>query len=71
MCSSDLFESPGVALVLELPNAITPYRAMDEFITVARKVSQNLGAKLYDSHRHLIKESDLKAMREYAQSLTF
>ncbi len=65
------FESPGVALVLELPNAITPYRAMDEFITVARKVSQNLGAKLYDSHRHLIKESDLKAMREYAQSLTF
>ncbi len=65
------FESPGVALVLELPNAITPYRAMDEFITVARKVSQNLGAKLYDAQRHLIKESDLKAMREYAQSLTF
>lgn len=65
------FESPGVALVLELPNAMTPYRAMDEFITVARKVSQNLGAKLYDAQRHLIKESDLKAMREYAQSLTF
>jgi len=65
------FESPGVALVLELPNAITPYRAMDEFITVARKVSQNLSAKLYDAQRHLIKESDLKAMREYAQSLTF
>lgn len=65
------FESPGVALVLEFPNAITPYRAMDEFITVARKVSQNLGAKLYDAQRHLIKESDLKAMREYAQSLTF
>lgn len=65
------FESPGVALVLELPNAMTPYRAMDEFITVARKVSQNLSAKLYDAQRHLIKESDLKAMREYAQSLTF
>jgi cell division protein ZipA len=44
---------------------------MDEFITVARKVSQNLGAKLYDAQRHLIKESDLKAMREYAQGLTY
>jgi cell division protein ZipA len=65
------FESPGVALVLEFPNAISAYRAMDEFITVARKVSQNLGAKLYDAQRHLIKESDLKAMREYAQSITF
>lgn len=65
------FESPGVALVLELPSVISPYRAMDEFIAVARKVSQNLGAKLYDVNRHQIKESDLKAMREYAQSLTF
>lgn len=67
----DSFASPGVALVLELPSSITPYRAMDEFITVARKVSQNLGAKLYDAQRHLIKESDLKAMREYAQGLTY
>ena len=65
------FATPGIALVLELPASITPYRAMDEFITVARKVSQNLGGKLYDAQRHLIKESDLKAMREYAQSLTY
>jgi len=67
----DNFATPGIALVLELPSSITPYRAMDEFITVARKVSQNLGGKLYDAQRHLIKESDLKAMREYAQSLTY
>jgi cell division protein ZipA len=66
----ETFSTPGIALVLELPSTITPYRAMDEFITVARKVSQNLGGKLYDAQRHLIKESDLKAMREYAQSLT-
>jgi FtsZ-interacting cell division protein ZipA len=65
------FGTPGIALVLELPSSITPYRAMDEFITVARKVSQNVGGKLYDAQRHLIKESDLKAMREYAQSLTY
>lgn len=65
------FESPGVALVLALPSSITPYRAMDEFITVARKVSQNLNAKLYDAQRHIIKESDLKMMREYAQNLTY
>jgi len=67
----DSFSTPGIALVLELPSSITPYRAMDEFITVARKVSQNVGGKLYDAQRHLIKESDLKAMREYAQSLTY
>lgn len=67
----DAFATPGVALVLELPASVTPYRAMDEFITVARKVSQNVGGKLYDAQRHLIKESDLKAMREYAQSLTY
>lgn len=67
----DTFESPGVALVLQLPSSITPYRAMDEFITVARKVSQSLDAKLYDAQRHIIKESDLKTMRAYAQSLTY
>jgi cell division protein ZipA len=65
------FTTPGVALVLNLPTSITPYRAMDEFITVARKLNQSLNGKLYDAHRHLIKESDLRAMRDYAQSLTY
>jgi len=65
------FTTPGVALVLNLPTSITPYRAMDEFITVARKLNQSLDGKLYDAHRHLIKESDLRAMRDYAQSLTY
>lgn len=64
------FTTPGIALVLNLPTSITPYRAMDEFITVARKLNQSLDGKLYDSQRHLIKESDLRAMREYAQTLT-
>lgn len=64
------FMTPGLALVLELPGSISPYRAMDEFIHVARKVSQSLGGKLYDAQRHLIRESELKSMREYAQSIT-
>jgi cell division protein ZipA len=67
----DNFRTQGIALVLELPSTITPYRAMDEFITIARKVSQSLDGKLYDAQRHVIKESDLKAMREYAQNLTY
>jgi FtsZ-interacting cell division protein ZipA len=67
----DSFRTQGIALVLELPSTITPYRAMDEFITIARKVSQSLDGKLYDAQRHVIKESDLKAMREYAQNLTY
>jgi FtsZ-interacting cell division protein ZipA len=65
------FTTPGVALVLNLPTSITPYRAMDEFITVARKLNQSLNGKLYDAHRHVIKESDLRAMRDYAQSITY
>lgn len=69
--NDEYFVTTGVALVLELPTFVSPYRAMDEFITVARKVSQSLGGKLYDAQRHVIKESDLKAMREYAQSLTY
>jgi FtsZ-interacting cell division protein ZipA len=69
--NDEYFVTTGVALVLELPTFVSPYRAMDEFITVARKVSQNLSGKLYDAQRHVIKESDLKAMREYAQSLTY
>lgn len=64
------FMTPGLALVLELPGSISPYRAMDEFIHVARKASQSLGGKLYDAQRHLIRESELKSMREYAQSIT-
>jgi len=65
------FSTLGVALVLELPAAVTPYRAMNEFITAARKISQNLGGHLYDAQRSLIKETHLKEMREYAQSITY
>lgn len=64
------FTTNGVALILELPNVVTPYRAMNEFITAARRISQNLGGNLYDANRRLIKESHLREMREYAQSIT-
>ena len=64
------FSTTGVALILELPNVVTPYRAMNEFITAARRISQNLDGHLYDASRRLIKESHLREMREYAQSIT-
>jgi FtsZ-interacting cell division protein ZipA len=66
----DEFSTVGVALVLELPAAVTPYRAMNDFITAARRISQSLGGNLYDAQRRLIKESHLREMREYAQSIT-
>lgn len=64
------FSTSGVVLVLEIPNVVTPYRAMNEFIKAARLISQGLGGRLYDANRHVIKESDLKKMRDYAQSIT-
>jgi FtsZ-interacting cell division protein ZipA len=64
------FSTTGVVLVLEIPNVVTPYRAMNEFIKAARLISQGLGGRLYDANRHVIKESDLKKMRDYAQSIT-
>lgn len=58
--------TPGVALILQLPAAVPAPRAMDDLIMTARRVSQRLNGRMYDMHRHLIRESDLQAMREAA-----
>ena len=59
--------TPGVALILELPNSAVPApRAMDDLIMTARRVSQRLKGRMYDMQRHLVRESDLQAMREAA-----
>lgn len=58
--------TPGVALILQLPAAVPAPRAMDDLIMTARRVSQRLNGRMYDMHRHLIRESDLQAMREEA-----
>lgn len=58
--------TPGVALILQLPAAIPAPRAMDELVMTARRVSQRLNGRMYDMHRHLIRESDIQAMREAA-----
>lgn len=59
--------TPGIALILELPTTtIKELAAMDDLIMTARRVSQNLKGRMYDMQRHLIRESDLQAMREVA-----
>jgi cell division protein ZipA len=58
--------TPGVALILQLPAAVPAPRAMDDLIMTARRVSQRLNGRMYDMHRHLIRESDLQGMREEA-----
>lgn len=63
---SDGETTPGVALILELPTAIKASEAMDDLIMTARRVSQRLKGRMYDMQRHLIRESDLQAMREAA-----
>lgn len=63
---TDSETTPGVALILELPTAIQASEAMDDLIMTARRVSQRLKGRMYDMQRHLIRESDLQAMREAA-----
>lgn len=58
--------TPGLALILELPTSVRAPAAMHDLIMMARKVSQRLNGRLYNMERHLIKESDLQAMRDAA-----
>jgi len=58
--------TPGLALILELPTSVRAPAAMHDLIIMARKVSQRLNSRLYNMERHLIKESDLQAMRDAA-----
>ncbi|MBN2865558.1 MAG: cell division-like protein [Thiotrichales bacterium] len=58
--------TPGLALILELPTSMRAPAAMHDLIMMARKVSQRLNGRLYNMERHLIKESDLQAMRDAA-----
>jgi cell division protein ZipA len=58
--------TPGIALILQLPTSVRAPAAMHDLIMMARKVSQRLNGRLYNMERHLIKESDLQAMREAA-----
>lgn len=58
--------TPGVALISELPCAVAGSKAIDDLIMTARRVSQRLNGRMYDMQRHLLRESDLQAMREAA-----
>lgn len=58
--------TPGIALILQLPTTVRAPAAMHDLIMMARKVSQRLNGRLYNMERHLIKESDLQAMRDAA-----
>jgi len=60
------YTTPGVALILELPTSVRAPAAMHDLIMMGRKVSQRLNGRLYNMERHLIKESDLQAMRDAA-----
>lgn len=60
------YSTPGIALILELPASVRAPAAMHDLIMMARKVSQRLNGRLYNMERHLIKESDLQAMRDAA-----
>ncbi len=60
------FETPGVALILQLPTCIPAPAAMDDMIHVARKLTQRLGAHMYQMDREHMTESDLRAMRRAA-----
>lgn len=56
----------GLVLILTLPTSVSATSVMREMILMARKISQRLNGRLYDVERHLIKESDLQAMRDAA-----
>ncbi|HIQ41081.1 MAG TPA: hypothetical protein EYH46_07970 [Sulfurivirga caldicuralii] len=60
------FETPGVALILELPTCIPAPAAMEDMIKLARKLSQRLRAHLYRMDRQHMTESDIRAMRQAA-----
>lgn len=56
----------GMILILELPTTVKAPAVMHDMIMMSRKISQRLNARLYDAQRHLLKESDLQAMRDAA-----
>ncbi|WP_373017164.1 cell division protein ZipA C-terminal FtsZ-binding domain-containing protein [Thiomicrorhabdus sp.] len=60
------YTTPGLALILQLPTTKRAPAAMHDLIMMARKLSQRLNGRLYNMERHLIKESDLQAMRDAA-----
>ncbi|SIN93686.1 ZipA, C-terminal FtsZ-binding domain [Sulfurivirga caldicuralii] len=60
------FRTPGIALVLGLPTTIHAPRAMEEMLTLARKLSQKLDATMYDINRTRLREPDLQRMRSAA-----
>lgn len=60
------YATPGIAMILELPTTVRAPAAMHDLIMMARKVSQRLEGRLYNMERHLMKESDLQAMRDAA-----
>ncbi|WP_044406368.1 cell division protein ZipA C-terminal FtsZ-binding domain-containing protein [Thiomicrospira microaerophila] len=62
----ETMKTPGIALILELPSAIPAPGAMEELIMTARRISQALEGRMYDMQRHLLRESDIQAMREAA-----
>ena len=62
------YVTPGVAMILELPSTVRAPAAMHDMIMMARKVSQRLEGRLYNMERHIMKESDLQAMRDAAVS---
>lgn len=64
--SNDTYTTAGVVLILALPCTVKAPAAMHDMIMMARKISQRLNGRLYDDQRHLIKESDLQAMRDVA-----
>lgn len=59
-------KTAGVVLILELPTTVKAPAVMHDMIMMSRKISQRLNGRLYDMQRHLIKESDLQAMRDAA-----
>jgi cell division protein ZipA len=62
----ETMKTPGIALILELPSVIPAPGAMEELIMTARRISQALEGRMYDMQRHLLRESDIQAMREAA-----
>jgi cell division protein ZipA len=59
-------KTAGVVLILELPTTVKAPAVMHDMIMMSRKISQRLNGRLYDAERHLLKESDLQAMRDAA-----
>lgn len=60
------YTTPGVVLILQLPTTVKAPAAMHDLIMMSRKISQRLNGRLYNMERHLMKESDLQAMRDAA-----